>query len=163
VILKTAVNLLPLADQIVALGKDGRVVEQGTFTELNAREGSYIQSFDLQQATRAPEEAQAEPTELYKLGTNKVSAFEDAVGDKSRQMGDFTVYIYCFATVGRRGMIIFWSLEFTWAFLIAFPSVWLKWWSTATTNNENPSTGIYLGVYTALQLGSLFTLFLLAV
>jgi ATP-binding cassette, subfamily C (CFTR/MRP), member 1 len=37
-----AVNLLPWADQIVALGKDGRIAEQGTFAELNAREGSYI-------------------------------------------------------------------------------------------------------------------------
>jgi ATP-binding cassette, subfamily C (CFTR/MRP), member 1 len=145
----------------VALGKDGRIAEQGTFAELNARDGSYVQSFALQQAARGIEEAQTEPVGVYKLGANQAST-EDTVGDKSRQMGDFSVYKYYFAATGRLAMIIFWALEILWAFLETFPSVWLKWWSSSTTNNENPSTAKYLGVYAVLQVGSLLTLFVLA-
>lgn len=145
----------------MALGKDGRIAEQGTFPELNARDGSYVQSFALQQAARGLEGAQTEPVGVYKLGTNQAST-EDTVGDKSRQMGDFSVYKYYFAATGRPAMIIFWALEILWAFLETFPSVWLKWWSSSTTNNENPSTAKYLGVYAVLQVGSLLTLFILA-
>lgn len=154
-------NLLPWADQIVALGKDGRIAEQGTFAELNTRDGSYVQSFALQQAARGLEEKETEPVGIYKLGTNQ-AATGDTVGDKSRQMGDFSVYKYYFAATGRPAMIIFWSLEVIWAFLETFPSVWLKWWSSSTTNNENPSTAKYLGVYAGLQVGSLVTLSILA-
>ena len=146
----------------MALSKDGRIAEQGTFTELNARDGSYVQSFALQQAARGLEEEQTEPAEIYKLGTKPASAI-DTIGDKSRQLGDFSVYKYYFSATGRSAMIIFWVLEILWAFLETFPSVWRKWWSSATTNNENPSTAKYLGVYTFLQMGSLLTLFVLAV
>lgn len=145
----------------MALGKDGRIAEQGTFVELNARDGSYVQSFALQKAARVIEEAQTEPAGVYKLGANQAST-EDTVGDKSRQMGDFSVYKYYFAATGRPAMIIFWALEILWAFLETFPSVWLKWWSSSTTNNENPSTAKYLGVYAVLQVGCLLTLFVLA-
>lgn len=154
-------NLLPWADQIVALSKDGRIAEQGTFTELNALDGSYVRSFALQQAARSVEKELTEPVGVYKLGTNQASAV-DTIGDRSRQLGDFSVYKYYFAATGRSAMIIFWLLEISWAFLETFPSVWLKWWSSATTNNENPSTAKYLGVYAALQMGSLLTLFVLA-
>ncbi len=147
----------------MALGKDGRIVEQGTFAELNARQGSYVQSFALQQASRGPEEAQAQDSKVYKLGANQAAALEDTVGEKSRQMGDFSVYKYYFASIGRPAMIAFWVLDISYATLESFPTVWLKWWSSAITNNENPSTATYLGVYAVLQVGGLLTLFTLAV
>jgi ATP-binding cassette subfamily C (CFTR/MRP) protein 1 len=78
-------------------------------------------------------------------------------------MGDFSVYKYYVGAVGRSAMTVVWSLQLFWAFMETFPSVWLKWWSTATTNNESPSTALYLGVYAAVQIGSLITLFVLAV
>jgi ATP-binding cassette subfamily C (CFTR/MRP) protein 1 len=44
-----AVNILPQADQIIALGSDGAISEQGTFAELNSRDG-YVRSFCLEYA-----------------------------------------------------------------------------------------------------------------
>lgn len=158
-----AVNLLPWADQIIALGKTGRIVEQGTFAELNARDGSYVQSFALQGGARLSEKLRAEAAAPTKLGTSQSTTLTASVNDKARQMGDFSVYRYYFAASGRSSMIVFWALQVAFAFLETFPSIWLKWWSSATTNNEHPSTPTYLGVYAGLQIGSLVVLFFLGV
>ncbi|KAL3426779.1 hypothetical protein PVAG01_00288 [Phlyctema vagabunda] len=157
-----AVNLLPWADQIVALGKSGQIVEQGTFADLNAREGSYVHSFALRGASKRPEEVQEKNIGPYKLASHQNNALKSSVEDKARQTGDLSVYRYYFAATGRPAMIYFWVMQIVWVTVETFPSVWLKWWSSAITNNEKPSTGKYLGVYALLNVGSLFVLFLVA-
>lgn len=154
----TSVNLLPWSDHIVALGTTGSIIEQGSFAELNSLEGSYVRTFALSSSIN-PEINDVEPIGIFKSSNNSSNASKDSAEDKARQIGDFSVYSYYFAATGKSAMIIFWALEVTWTFLETFPSVWLKWWSSAITNNEAPSTAKYLGVYAALQVGSLVALF----
>ena len=155
----TSVNLLPWANRVVVLDNTGSIIEQGSFAELNSREGSYVQSFALRITPRSSGKDKAEHVGAFKLGDGPSNALNDSVEDKARQIGDFSVYKYYFSAAGRRVMIIFWTLEVTWACLETFPSIWLKWWSSAITNNEHPPDAMYLGVYAALQIGNLVALF----
>ncbi|KAF2108606.1 P-loop containing nucleoside triphosphate hydrolase protein [Lophiotrema nucula] len=149
-----AVNLLPFSDHIIALSSEGRLVEQGTFEQLNAVDG-YVRKFCLEhvnehtvanaedQVASFPTSAATEPNVLPTLAVTD---------DKRRQLGDWSVYQYYFGTVGRWGTAIFISLALGWAFLATFPTVWLKWYADANAKPSSNRTGYYIGVYSALQL-----------
>lgn len=93
--------------------------------------------------------------------------------DKRRQLGDSTVYKYYFGSIGPIFIITLLALEIVWAFLQSFPSksrtrvytspflssdlyltnclaVWLKFW-TDSNSQGHTQTGLYLGVFSALQ------------
>lgn len=91
------VNLLPSADYIIALGKNGSVVEQGTFKELNKRDG-YVRSFSVQNSKHQTQTT--EPAGKLTLGPKPTSMLLDAIDEKKRQLGDLTVYKYYFRTLG---------------------------------------------------------------
>ncbi|KAL9109116.1 MAG: hypothetical protein Q9227_006207 [Pyrenula ochraceoflavens] len=160
VIATHAVNLLPFADHIIALGKDGAIIEQGDFQTLNSKDG-YVRSLCVRHADdiKDKQEVQLNQTkEQVKNGTRrKPTTKSRPPDDRKRQLGDTSVYHFYFQALGRPITIVFLFWQICWAFFQAFPTVWLKWW---TDNNARyPSTyiGRYLGVYTGLQIIGLFS------
>lgn len=112
-------NLLPSADYIVALGRNGDIVEQGTFEELNKSDG-YVRSFAVQEATTHPHDT--EPAGKLTLGPMSPSPLVDAMDDKKRQLGDLSVYNYYFRTVGTWTTFVFFFFAAAHGFFYSFPS-----------------------------------------
>ena len=101
----TIVNLLPSADYIIALGKNGEVVEQGKFQELNAIDG-YVRSFAIQHAKSYPDAVEDAPSKIT-LEPKQIPALVDAMDEKKRQLGDMSVYMYYFKSIGTMTTILF--------------------------------------------------------
>lgn len=110
-------NLLPYANHIIALGDEGLIAEQGSFDELNARQG-YVHSFSLQVPV-------ASDTSTPGFNAVHVSSKEEleisAPLNAARQNGDFSVYTYYFRTMGMFSLALFISLEVAFAFFSTFP------------------------------------------
>jgi ABC-type multidrug transport system fused ATPase/permease subunit len=79
--------------------------------------------------------------------------------DKTRQIGDFTVYMFYASAVGKWAMIVFLLYQLGWAFFSTFPLVWLNWWSERPGQND----AIYLAVYALFQTLALVFLGLFAI
>ncbi|KAF5977483.1 multidrug resistance-associated 1 [Fusarium coicis] len=146
-----SVDFLSSADHIICLNKDGKISEQGTYSDLKDTDGcvhsllrdrvhggeaSTLATGDIKE--QASKVAQATP---------KQQASEE---DTRRQRGDSTVYRYYFSSTGGLFMIVLLVLEIIWAFLESFPTIWLKFW-TDDNASGNDQAGYYLGIYTALQ------------
>ncbi|KAF2734747.1 putative multidrug resistance protein [Polyplosphaeria fusca] len=157
-----AVNLLAHSDHVIALSAEGTIAEQGTFAELNGKDG-YVKRFCVEHANKSTpvdhDEKSAGPprnpniSELQRDTTADDQLQDD--NDKSRQLGDWAVYAYYFRTIGRNAGALFLTLSCLWAFFATFPVVWLKWYADANARAPNKYTGYYLGVYAALQLSYL--------
>jgi len=115
---------LPYCDHIVALDKDGKIVEQGSFDELN-RTGGYVSSFDLPQPDWdfMPEKHlyEAPPKYTEKANTGKVTE-EDMQAESNRRTGDAAIYLYYVRSVGWVPTIIFIVSITIFIFGISFPS-----------------------------------------
>ncbi|KAF2808068.1 P-loop containing nucleoside triphosphate hydrolase protein [Mytilinidion resinicola] len=148
-----AVTLFPHADRIIALGTNGRITEQGTFDEMNAADG-YVRSFCLKNRDEGPADeitpADADTT-IASTSALKKDSKSAVAGNKTRQLGDWSVYCYYFQAIGWKLTCVFFLLEICWAFFSTFPTIWLKWYSDSNSAKPNQHTGYYLGVYAALQ------------
>ncbi|KAL7796652.1 P-loop containing nucleoside triphosphate hydrolase protein [Trichoderma ceciliae] len=152
-------DFLASADLIIALGRDGKITEQGSLGQLLATDG-YVRGLMANKSIVAKAEVQDEGTSKPKAGTTppkieyraKQTEIED---DKRRQLGDSTVYRYYFGSIGSFFIIALLALEIIWAFLQSFPTVWLKFWTDSNARGNNQS-GLYLGVYAAFQIIGVF-------
>lgn len=96
-----AVHRLSYSDNIIALGGDGRVIEQGDFEQLR-NAGGYVQSLaagikseDIATSTSTPKK----PDNTAQTAPPKPDNDEE-VEELNRQTGDFAVYEYYFASIG---------------------------------------------------------------
>ncbi|TVY72155.1 ABC transporter atnG [Fusarium oxysporum f. sp. cubense] len=146
-----SVDFLSSADHIICLNKDGKISEQGTFSDLKDTDG-YVHSLlrDRVHGGEAPtletDDIKEQASKLAQA-TPKQPANEE---DTRRQRGDSTVYGYYFSSTGGLFMIVLLVLEIIWAFLESFPTIWLKFW-TDDNASGNDQAGYYLGIYAALQ------------
>ena len=89
---------LPEADDIIALGSDGKVLEQGSFVQLRSA-GGYIQGLDVNQSNGTNQQNPVQPppegSELVKAVTAPV---EEA--DIAGQTTDSTVWKYYAKSLG---------------------------------------------------------------
>ncbi|KAK2675775.1 AAA ATPase domain [Fusarium oxysporum f. sp. vasinfectum] len=128
-----SVDFLSSADHIICLNKDGKISEQGTFSDLKDTDG-YVHSLlrDRVHGGEAPtletDDIKEQASKLAQA-TPKQQANEE---DTRRQRGGLDL------------------LEIIWAFLESFPTIWLKFW-TDDNANGNDQAGYYLGTYAALQ------------
>ncbi|KAF5605003.1 multidrug resistance-associated 1 [Fusarium pseudocircinatum] len=144
-------DFLSPADHIICLNKDGKISEQGPFSDLKDTDG-YVHSLlrDRVHGGEAPtlesDDIKEQASKLAQA-TPKQQANEE---DTRRQRGDSTVYRYYFSSTGGLFVIVLLVLEIIWAFLESFPTIWLKFW-TDDNASGNDQAGYYLGIYAALQ------------
>lgn len=114
---------MPHADNIIALDAEGKVAAQGTFSQLNAKDG-YIHRFGLEglkeEASTAKDEEGAD-SKVDRLQNAEEEAVPKAMDDEARRLGDRTVYKYYFQQVGAVNMTIFFSILLIWIFMLKFP------------------------------------------
>ncbi|KAI0476031.1 ABC multidrug transporter [Xylariaceae sp. FL0804] len=166
-----SVHHLPAADHVIALGADGYIVEQGTYSDLLAQE-SYVHSLDVKglSASASPDdEAQghkvssmsAQPDLLTK--TTALASTRESE-DKSRQVGGFSTYKVYFKSVGWAVSVLALLSSVGYGFFFCFPTIWLSFWATdAAKANPAHSSAYYVGVYAGLQMSSVFSFLALCI
>ncbi|GKZ62848.1 hypothetical protein AnigIFM49718_010273 [Aspergillus niger] len=72
----------------------------------------------------------------------------------SRPVKDRSVYLYYLKSAGLGLSILYIVLVLVFAFSQNFSTLWLKWWSDASTESPDGAHWMYLGVFIALGLGA---------
>jgi ATP-binding cassette, subfamily C (CFTR/MRP), member 1 len=114
------------ADLIVVLSQDGKVAEQGKFSDL-CHAGGYIQELVAIQASN-PSHSDGASVETVDEAASAAQQVKNRnipaaqMEDKRRQLGDFTVYKYYFGSIGIALVSILIIIELMWAFFSTFPS-----------------------------------------
>lgn len=98
------VHRLSEADHIVVLGRNGKILEQGSYNSL-AISGDYVQS--LAKGTENKQSDKA--TGLYAQARDapKMPLPQAAITDSSRQNGDWNIYVYYSKSLGFLGLAAF--------------------------------------------------------
>ncbi|KAM5374183.1 hypothetical protein ACJZ2D_006643 [Fusarium nematophilum] len=166
IILSThAVHRLPESDFVIALDKDGRVVEQGTFPDLRSR-GGYVKSLDISSHFKEQEEEKtsSESSAAEEKGSSGVQQSDENTDLPS----DRSVFMYYFGAIRAHNMALQVSFIVTQGVIATFRYVWITWWGDGK-GRDSTDIGYWLSIYGVLSLleGVLITmaiaLFLLVV
>ncbi|KAM3068089.1 hypothetical protein ACMFMF_009454 [Clarireedia jacksonii] len=165
-----AVHRTPAADHIVVL-QDGRITQQGTYTQLNSIPG-YVRSLNIEDRIHDQEEDKSSASELYQvnesrnmkdISTAKFSTNHEANNgsENNRKDGDFSIYKYYINSVGWMNFLLFGIyITVSVVFSTIMPFFWLNWWSDASSQNSSAhGLGYWLGIFmmfAALAAGSTF-------
>ncbi|KUI69238.1 Multidrug resistance-associated protein 1 [Cytospora mali] len=147
VILAThSVKRLPQADLILVLNEDGRIVEQGSFAELNVA-GNYI--YTLKVKLQEEEASHENKYEIDESDDNQQALLPStgAVVDSSRKTGDWATYKYYARALGPWGIIMFVGLVTGNKIFEAMNNVWLNWWAENNENGGQSNLGYWLGMF----------------
>jgi hypothetical protein len=114
------VHYLRSADNIVVLGADGSISQQGSF-EIQQSQDDYVRSLLLRDATETNdgEEIEAVPEHAVLQASAKSPSTGEL--DLKRKTGDTKVYIYYFQSIGWIYSLIFLALAITYIFLGKLP------------------------------------------
>jgi ATP-binding cassette subfamily C (CFTR/MRP) protein 1 len=98
------------ADFIVALGRHGAPVEQGTYQQLMAGQG-YVKSLAVELQGQSNLEGMAKSTENH---TREIAAavLQNDIPVFDRRLGDFSVYKYYSKQVGIASLLTFFVCQF---------------------------------------------------
>lgn len=121
---RLVVDFLPSADHIICLNNNGKISEQGTFSDLKNTDG-YVYSL-LRDRARGGEASTLATDNIKEQASKKAQAPPKQQADEEdmrRQRGDSTVYRYYFSSTGGLFMVVLLVLEIIWAFLESFPSL----------------------------------------
>lgn len=163
-----SVKHLPLADHIVALGSDGKIVEQGPFLDLMTNKSGYVYSLGVNESSseKSDEDITLASSDPPISSQKRPVARAETAGltpkeDPERSSGDSTVFRHYFARVKiwiTMAMVI---CSIGWGFFTNFTVIWLKFWSQDVESaNPRHSTPFYLGIYAFFQISSLICLFM---
>ena len=128
-----SVRHLPSADHIVALGSDGKLIEEGDFPTLVDNK-QYVYSLRAQALaaesshnnTPAP---QSSDTQAYHHKFEQAAPLASPQSDRYRRLGDKTVYKHYFSRIGWRLLTIFLTLGAFNGFLFNWQTIWITLWS----------------------------------
>ncbi|KAJ5992424.1 ABC transporter integral membrane type 1 [Penicillium sp. IBT 35674x] len=142
-------RLLEIADSVVSLSPDGRVELQttGSDTIRNSNIWQARQYSDPQIQDNLNDRSN-EHTSTRASNSDSVSDTESM--DRTRQIGDLSVYYYYARTVGPGLCAVFLTGHVLLAFAENFPQVWLSDW-TAAGGGQLP---LYISVYVVLALAA---------
>ncbi|KAG8669721.1 hypothetical protein FPOAC2_09062 [Fusarium poae] len=144
-----AVNRLPESDFVVVLDKGGKLVEQGTYSELRSGDG-YIHNLDIsnhdEHDGRTQTESQNE-SEKDKTGTKAQAQDVNPIEVPS----DRSVFMYYFNSNGLHNMILQALLIASAGVLTAFRYVWVTWWGDGK-GRDSTDVAYWLSIYAVMSL-----------
>ncbi|KAL7790898.1 P-loop containing nucleoside triphosphate hydrolase protein [Trichoderma ceciliae] len=146
-----SVHLLPNSDNIIALGQNGQVIEQGSFAKLQSS-GKYVQSLDI---TEMPPDDDSEAIskqgiieEVEKLTKENE---EQELGREEEQTvsSDRSTFKYYFSAMRPLSLALGGTYIVGSAFSSTFRSVWLTWWGDGRGRSSN-DVGYWLSIFTVM-------------
>ncbi|KAK7966405.1 P-loop containing nucleoside triphosphate hydrolase protein [Apiospora aurea] len=141
-------QILHLADRIILLGRDAKVVDSGSYEELSARHslghGQATEPVSTL-STTAPKDEQERPATA---GADLVAfraELDTKIQDMRRQKGDWKSYSFYIGTMGYPHFSVFVLGTAACVALSALFQVWITWWAQDTSGKR--SLGFWLGLY----------------
>lgn len=145
VLVTNETRYLNQADQIVVLGADGRVAEQGSPEDL-VHIRRYAHAEFMSQGETSVERIGRQVTSRSEP-RDALSATHDTQHDLARRSGDVAVYWYYMRSIGwLYGSVLLVTTLIT-AFGLKFGDVWVQWWSV---HSLDLSHGSWIGIYVML-------------
>ncbi|RAH53760.1 hypothetical protein BO85DRAFT_428965, partial [Aspergillus piperis CBS 112811] len=95
-----------------------------------------------------------QPSQSFDANISSNGDVLDTKQGDSRPVKDRSVYLYYLKSAGLGLSVLYAVLVLVFAFCQNFPTLWLKWWSEASTESPNRPHWMYLGVFIALGLGA---------
>ncbi|KAI5460736.1 multidrug resistance-associated protein [Mariannaea sp. PMI_226] len=159
-----SVRHLPSADHVIALGSDGRIVEQGSFENLIANE-AYVHSLGVTSTAKPSPSSDATPQSLGDLFSEaegppplsirpslEASRAPRAAEKLSRQVGDRTVYKHYAKSNSPITLLSFLFVDAAIGFLWNYPQIWLTNWADDVVANKHSHPQAYwVGIYALLS------------
>lgn len=152
---------LSSADHIIAL-ESGTVIEEGNFEDL-LRNQSYIHSLGIKAGTTSSsassdrevhaQDVKDEPSAI--LPPPKSETVKTALDDRSRQMGDWSVYGHYFRNTRVLTLVAMLVSGLILGFCENFGNIWLNYWSQ---NSFGRGESFYIGIYALLNAGTMASL-----
>ncbi|RDW83780.1 Multidrug transporter (ABC) [Aspergillus mulundensis] len=137
---------LSLADYIMVLGSEGRLVEQGTPTELlNAGTSLRLEELVKTHDRRSKAEPERERPESVLTLRNSGLGMTPVAG--GRRLSDMAVYKLYIRTIGWGSWWIFIVLCTGFVLGLTLSQIWLKFWTEANARNPHDRLGYYLSLY----------------
>ena len=161
VILAThATRFLSSADHIVALGRKGNIVEQGTFEDMEKANG-YLQSLGVQDYKEGHSMLSDYPRDDLptKLDAPAAALITSGSSSPTSPKGIYSFYL---SSVGWLNFSICCAIASCLAFTGAPALFILKRWTDPDTPHTGASNAFYLGTYSLLSFGSLLAICFLA-
>ncbi|KAL4789180.1 putative ABC transporter [Aspergillus venezuelensis] len=137
---------LSLADYIIVLGSEGRLIEQGTPTELlNSGTSLRLEKFVKTREGKSKAEPERERPESVLTLRNSILGATPVAG--GRRFSDMAVYKLYITTIGWGSWWTFVVLCSGFVVALTFSQIWLKLWTEANARNPNDRLGYYLSLY----------------
>ncbi|EEU44794.1 uncharacterized protein NECHADRAFT_96302 [Fusarium vanettenii 77-13-4] len=167
VILAThAVHRLPESDYVIALDKGGRLIEQGTFSDLRSG-GGYVESLDISSHFDESDDDPSSSSDSTSEPKSSESQPQQQK-DEAEPPSDRSVFMYYFKAIRVHNNVMQVFLIVTACVISSFRYVWITWWGDGK-GRDSSDVGYWLSIYGVLSLleGLLITmaiaLFLLVV
>ncbi|KAL7937120.1 P-loop containing nucleoside triphosphate hydrolase protein [Trichoderma chlorosporum] len=153
VILAThSVHLLPNSDHIIALGQDGQVIEQGSFSKLQ-ESGKYVQSLDITDLHSDTDNeiasSKQDIIEETKVLIQNNEQEEQGMQEQQSVSSDRSTFQYYFNAMSPLGLVVGGLYIIGQAFSSTFRSVWLTWWGDGRGHSSN-DVAYWLSIFTVL-------------
>ena len=140
-------------DNLILLGSNGRIVEQGPPHKVHVSE-------EILQHGASDHGAGASTEAIGTVeATKAASSVDEANEEVNRRTGDLSVYGYYFRSIGWPKSLATLALYLAYVFLFKFPQVWLQMWTDAASIPGGANDAYYLGVYGALTVLSVGVVF----
>ncbi|RDL32356.1 p-loop containing nucleoside triphosphate hydrolase [Venustampulla echinocandica] len=145
VLATNSVRNISLADHIVVLGPDGKIIDQGTYRNL-VYASSYLESLGTREKTlNASEPEKIDDDTVPGLAAARTPYQPSDIDDKRKS--DLTIYRYYIDTVGWVTWGFFVLLCSGFVFGLVFPQIWIQFWTEANAKEANHRLGYYLSLY----------------
>ncbi|PSR78566.1 hypothetical protein BD289DRAFT_118215 [Coniella lustricola] len=164
-----SIKHLPSADHVIALGANGRIVEQGTFEDLVANK-DYIYSLGVKTSSTAQdlspsnagseEDGSSSVTQEQPQIEKAIVASSSPVDNGSRMNGDRVVYKHYYRSIGFWPLAIFTCFVVTEGFFWNWQTIWINFWSSdVSSSHPSHADSYYLGLFGLFQILGLVMLF----
>ncbi|GKZ24861.1 hypothetical protein AbraIFM66951_001706 [Aspergillus brasiliensis] len=146
-------KIAAFADQTLVL-KEGTVLTHKVFhasSPSSPNENYFLDGHEDGRYLASPEQQASQPT------SGDLSSNDNELNPKhtiSRPGKDRSVYLYYLKSAGLGLSFLYVVLVLVFAFFQNFSTLWMKWWSAASTKSPETAHWMYLGVFIALGLGA---------
>ncbi|KAF4338148.1 ABC transporter [Fusarium beomiforme] len=150
-----SVHHLPFAQHVVALGNNGRIVEQGSYQSLAANQ-DYIHSLRITEGSKSRTRTNSRDNvaEIAPIipTTIALSQSTSPAKEPSRQIGDSAVYKHYIKSNRPATMVVFLIVDAAIGFLWNYPQIWLSNWAEDTVKPDSSHPRAYwIGIYALLS------------
>ncbi|RFN51788.1 ABC transporter, transmembrane domain, type 1 [Fusarium flagelliforme] len=152
-----SINNLSSADHIVVLSTEGIVAWQGTYDDFRASDGVQAQVRDVA-TTNSNEDKYGEiagvdlPADGAVQPPNPTTITKAIQSVELYKPSDKAVYMYYAKVIGWPRWAVFAVMCVVFVLGVAFPSVWIQWWTSETIKRGNERLAFYLAIYASMGL-----------